>query len=362
MFKKVEIIAEAGVNHNGSLKMAFELVDVAAEAKADYVKFQTFKSEKVVSKFAAKAAYQKETTGEQESQLEMVKKLELSEKDHLLLQEHCNKRGIQFLSTPFDKDSLHFLNQEMKLEKIKLASGEIVNAPLLYAAANTRKPLILSTGMSTLGEIEEALSVLAFCYVNKDRKQMINSKNMRAAFSSEEGQAELKKYVTLLHCTTEYPAPFEDVNLRAMQTMSSAFGLAVGYSDHTPGIHISLAAVALGACVIEKHFTLDQNLPGPDHKASLTPTELYQLVKQTREISLALGDGRKIPQASELKNIAIGRRSIVAAKTIQKNETFTDENLELKRPGTGMSPFQYWSLLGKKADKDYDEDEEIKCL
>ncbi len=360
MNTKIEIIAEAGVNHNGSLSMALDLIDLAAEAQADYVKFQTFNSAKVVSRFAAKAEYQKRMTGEQDSQLEMIQKLELSEKDHFQLQEHCQKRGIKFLSTPFDRDSLAFLDQKMRLDKFKIASGELTNAPLIYDAGLSGKALILSTGMASLSEIEKTLSLLAFCYVTQDPVPATDAKALQAAFASAEGQRALRKNVTLLHCTTEYPAPYEDVNLRAMHTMRAAFGLPVGYSDHTPGIHISLAAAAMGARLIEKHFTLDQNLPGPDHKASLTPHELCELVKNVRQITLALGEGLKVPQPSEIKNIDIARRSIVAADTIRKDDVFTIHNLELKRPGTGLSPFRYWSLLGKRAHKDYQADEEIR--
>ena len=359
MTSKLIIIAEAGVNHNGSLSKALELIDLAAEAKADYVKFQTFKSEKVASRFAVKAEYQKKTTGEADTQLDMIRKLELSQDDHFVLQKHCAKRGIKFLSTPFDRDSLQFL-LSMNVEKLKIASGELTNAPLLYQAGKTGKPLILSTGMATLAEIETALGVLAFAYVGHEKN--IDEKSFRKAYASQDGQRALKEKVTLLHCTTEYPAPFEDVNLRAMRTMSQAFDLPVGYSDHTPGIHVSLAAVALGACIIEKHFTLDKNLPGPDHKASLSPEELIQLVKQCREVESSLGDGCKVPKPSEIKNIEIARRSIVAAESIKKDGVFTSDNLEFKRPGTGLSPFLYWSLLGKKAHKDYVADEEIRNM
>ena len=261
------------------------------------------------------------------------------------------------MSTPFDLGSLDFLVGTLHVDTIKVASGELTNAPFLYAVGRTQRPIILSTGMATLGEVERALSLLALAYVNPT--QEVHERSMTQAFVSPKGQAALKEKVSLLHCTTEYPAPFEEVNLRAMQTLSAAFGLTVGYSDHTPGIAVSLAAAALGACLIEKHFTLDKTLPGPDHQASMSPDELRGLVKGVREIELALGNGVKIPQRSEIKNIDIARRSIVAAERIQKEDVFTSHNLDFKRPGTGLSPFRYWELIGTKAKQDFQEDEVI---
>jgi N-acetylneuraminate synthase len=319
--KKVIIIAEAGVNHNGSLDMALQLINVAADAGADAVKFQTFKADKVVSRFAPKAEYQTRNTGVVDSQLEMVKKLELNEEQHMVLVEHCRKRGIEFMSTPFDLDSVNFLANVIKVSRLKIPSGEITNGLILLKFAQTGKPLILSTGMSTLDEVELALGVLAFGFINSGEKPSMGA--FKEAYSSNEGQAFLKEKVSLLHCTTEYPAPFDEVNLKAMDTLRDKFSLPAGYSDHTIGIAVPIAAVARGAVIIEKHFTLDRNLPGPDHKASLEPEELQQMVSSIRQIELALGTGIKQPTASELKNMAVARKSLVAAKDIKLGEAFT---------------------------------------
>ncbi|OGW33617.1 MAG: N-acetylneuraminate synthase [Nitrospirae bacterium GWC2_56_14] len=354
----IYIIAEAGVNHNGSLETAKKLIDAAADAGADAVKFQTFKADELVSSTAPKADYQKAATGSTESQLDMLKKLELDESAHRVLADHCRKRDIQFLSTPFDEDSVDLLTTRIKVSMLKLSSGEITNGPLLLHAARTGLPVILSTGMSTLADIKAALGVLAFGYTVKKDKP--SQKAFKAAFSSARGQRSLKERVTLLHCTTEYPAPFAEVNLRAMDTMREAFCLPVGLSDHTPGIAISIAAAALGAEMIEKHFTLDRTLPGPDHKASLVPDELRQLVQSVREVEAALGSARKAPTKSEQKNVRIARRSLVALKDVARGEIFTRENLGSKRPGAGDSPFGYWQLLGKKSAKNYRKDEMIK--
>lgn len=352
------IIAEAGVNHNGSMDMARGLIDAAAEAGADVVKFQTFKSEKVISRSALKADYQKRTTNENESQLEMVKKLELDEDAHQLLIDHCREREIEFLSTPFDLESIDLLAGRFNLARLKIPSGEITNGPYLLHIARTGKPVILSTGMSTLGEVETALGVLAFGYLFKNGRPSLWK--FQAAYCSAKGQAVLAKKATLLHCTTEYPAPFAEVNLKAMATLKTAFGLPVGFSDHTPGIAIPIAAVALGATVIEKHFTLDRNLPGPDHKASLEPAELKAMVAAIRQVEAALGDGRKVPSLSEWKNRDIARKSIVAVCPIKKGAVFTEDNITVKRPGFGVAPMHYWDFLGKRADKDYFEDELIR--
>jgi len=355
--KSVHIIGEAGVNHNGSIDMAKQLIDVAAKAGADAVKFQTFKAEQVISKHAPKAGYQKKTTAETESQLEMVKKLELDEDAHRILIEHCQSRDIEFLSTPFDFESIDLLAHKLNLPRLKIPSGEITNGPYLLHIARTGKPVILSTGMSTLGEIETALGVLAFGYLSKNDRSSLE--NFHNAYCSEAGRKFIEEKVILLHCTTEYPAPFAEVNLRAMNTMRAAFGLPVGLSDHTPGIAVPIAAVALGATVIEKHFTLDKNLPGPDHKASLEPDELKSMVEAIRQAETALGNGLKMPMPSELKNRDIARKSLVAAKPISNGEVFSQKNLVMKRPGTGISPMYYWDLLEKKSDKDYSEDELI---
>lgn len=354
---KTYIIAEAGVNHNGSLDMAKQLVDVAVEAGAGAVKFQTFKAGNIVSKNAPKAEYQTKTTGDMETQLQMIKRLELDEAAHKVLLEHCRRRGIQFLSTPFDLESVDLLAGTLNLPRLKIPSGEITNAPLLLKAAQTGKPVILSTGMSTLGEVEMALAVLAFGYTCSGQDPSIAA--FKEAYFSETGRQALKEKVVLLHCTTEYPAPFGDVNLRAMDTLGTAFGLPVGLSDHTPGIAIPVAAAARGAVVIEKHFTLDRNLPGPDHKASLEPGELKAMVRSIRQVEQALGVSCKIPVGSEIKNMPVTRKSLVAAKDIQPGELFTEENLAVKRPGTGISPVYYWEWLGKVATKSYRQDEVV---
>ncbi len=352
------IIAEAGVNHNGDLILAKQLIDAAAEAVADAVKFQTFRAEQLLSRNAPKAEYQTRTTDKAESQFEMIKKLELAEDDHEALIKHAQRRGIEFLSTPFDEPSLQLLTQRFGMQTIKIPSGEITNAPFLAAIARAAPRVILSTGMSTLAEVEAALGVLAFGFTGS-ATTVPKSGDFEQAFASQAGQQALRDRVTLLHCTTEYPAPFGEVNLRAMDSMVSAFGLPVGYSDHTPGIHISLAAVARGARVIEKHFTLDRNLPGPDHKASIQPDELRELVRQTREIELALGDGVKRPTTAEWKNRSIARKSLVAVCPIRAGERFTEENLACKRPGTGVSPFLYWQTLGQLASRKYAADESL---
>ena len=352
------IIAEAGVNHNGDIDLARQLIDVAADAGADAVKFQTFVAENVVSRHAPKAEYQTRTTGQAESQLEMIRKLELSEADHEALIAHAQARGIVFLSTPFDVPSLQLLTQRFGLQTIKIPSGEITNAPFLVAIARAARRVIVSTGMSTLEEVESALGVLAFGFT-APATAIPQRGDFEQAFASEAGQQALRDRVTLLHCTTEYPAPFGEVNLLAMDTIATAFGLPVGYSDHTTGIHVSLAAVARGAQVIEKHFTLARDLPGPDHKASLEPDELRELVRQIREIEAALGDGIKRPTASEWKNRDVARRSLVAAKAIQAGEMFTVDNLACKRPGTGVSAAQWYEVIGKTATRKFDPDDLI---
>lgn len=331
---KTFIIAEAGVNHNGSLDMALQLVDVAVTAGADAVKFQTFKAEKIIAVSAPKAGYQKETTGADESQLEMVKKLELDETAHMRLHKHCRHKGLQFLSAPFDLESIDLLSR-LGVEIFKIPSGEITNLPYLRKLGVLRKRLILSTGMANMGEIEAALDVL-----------------------TEYGTP--LENITVLHCNTEYPTPFEDVNLRAMLTIANAFpGISVGYSDHTNGIEVPIAAVAMGATVIEKHFTLDRNLTGPDHKASLVPDELKAMVRAIRNIEKALGDGIKRPSPSEVKNMIIARKSLVAAQPIKTGELLSADNITAKRPGTGISPMHWDEVLGQAAQKDYKKDDLI---
>ena len=327
----VFIIAEAGVNHNGSMDLAYKLVDAAKDAGADCIKFQTFKAEKLVAKSAKKAEYQKATTGDS-SQQDMLKKLELTYEEFIQLKEYCEKKGICFLSTPFDFDSIAFLDS-LDMPFWKIPSGEITNLPYLLALAKTHKPVIMSTGMCEMKEIEEAISVL-----------------------KEHGTPEIK----ILHCNTEYPTPFEDVNLKAMQSLRETFGLEVGYSDHTKGIEVPVAAVALGAAVIEKHFTLDRTMEGPDHKASLEPQELAEMVKSIRNIEAALGSGIKEPSPSEKKNIAVARKSIVAAGPIKKGELFSEDNITVKRPGSGISPMKWFDVIGKTAKRDFEEDELIE--
>ncbi|EMO15055.1 N-acetylneuraminate synthase [Leptospira santarosai str. CBC523] len=331
---KTLIIAEAGVNHNGDLELARKLIDVAANAGADIVKFQTFEAERLVTKSAKKADYQNSATGNAaESQYEMLKKLELSKENHEKLIQYCKQTGIEFLSTAFDLQSLAFLEQ-LNLSRYKIPSGEITNLPYLQKIGSSGKPIILSTGMSTLGEIESALLVL-------------------------ETTGAKRNEITVLHCNTEYPTSYSDVNLSAMKSIADAFKIKVGYSDHTSGIEVSVAAVALGASVIEKHFTLDRSLPGPDHKASLEPNELKTMVRSIRNIELSLGDGIKKPSNSELKNISIARKSIVAAFSIKAGEIFTRENLTAKRPGDGISPMRLDEVIGLKAKRDFFEDELI---
>lgn len=352
------IIAEAGVNHNGSFDMARKLIDVAAEAGADAVKFQTFNAKNLVSKSAPKADYQVSTTGAEESQFDMIRKLELDESVHRQLILYCQQKGIQFLSTPFDFESVDLLAMTFDLPCLKVPSGEITNGPLLLYVAQAGKPVILSTGMSTLDEVKQALGVLAYGFVSDGQKP--SREAFQKAFLSAEGQVALRDKVRLLHCTTEYPAPFVDVNLRAMNTLSEVFKLPVGFSDHTSGIAIAIAAAARGAVIIEKHFTLDRNLPGPDHKASLEPEGLGSMVRSIREVEVALGDGVKQPTASELKNLSVVRKSLVAKSGVKAGEVFTAENLDAKRPGGGVSPMEYWDLLGRKAMRDYHQDEKVK--
>ena len=353
----VYIIAEAGVNHNGDVELAKQLIDVAAQAGADAIKFQTFKAESIISKYAPKAEYQKNTTSEAESQLEMVKKLELDEDAHRILIARCRLKKIEFLSTPFDSGSIELLSKTLDLTRLKIPSGEITNGPYLLAIAQTKKPVIMSTGMSNLDEVETALGVLAFGYSSDNEKPSLEK--FRVAYCSSAGRKALKEKVTLLHCTTEYPASFEEVNLRAMATMRKVFGLPVGLSDHTPGIAVPIAAAALGAAIIEKHFTLDKKLPGPDHKASLEPDELKGMIAAIRQIEAALGNGQKIAMPAELKNRDVVRKSLVAARQIRKGEVFTAENLMMKRPGNGISPMKYWEIIGGKASKNYNMDEVV---
>lgn len=324
--KKVFIIAEAGVNHNGSIELAKQLVDKAVFAGVDCVKFQTFKAENLVNKEAKKADYQVNNTGNNDSQLNMLKKLELSFEDFVELKKYCDDKGIMFLSTPFDHESIEFL-ASLNMPIFKIPSGEITNLPYLRKINSYKKEVILSTGMATIDEIQEALNILKDCKVK------------------------------LLHCTTEYPCPYESVNMCAMLTLKEKFNLPVGYSDHTQGIEVPIMAVSMGATVIEKHFTLDKNMEGPDHKASLEPQELKAMVDSIRNIEKAFGDGEKEPQEAEKKNIAIARKSIVAKCDIKKGEILSEENLTVKRPGNGISPMKWDEIIGTVAYKDYIEGE-----
>ena len=330
---QVLIIAEAGVNHNGSLETAKQLVDVASEAGADMVKFQTFSAVRLVTISANKAEYQNQTTDASESQHAMIRKLELSREMHEDIIAYCKQCNIEFFSTGFDTQSIDML-VDLGLEQFKIPSGEITNLPYLRHIGKFGKPVILSTGMAILGEIEAALEVL-------------------------ETSGTQRKNITILHCNTEYPTPLEDVNLRAMLAIRDAFGVAVGYSDHTLGIEVSIAAVAMGATVIEKHFTLDRNLPGPDHQASLEPAELKAMVTAIRNIEVALGDGIKRLTPSEARNKPVARKSLVASRAIKAGQVFTAENLTTKRPGTGISPMRWDEFIGQAAQKDYQEDELI---
>ena len=328
------VIAEAGVNHGGDMQLAFKLIEAAARSGADIVKFQTFQANALVTKKAAKADYQKVTTGEAESQRDMLKKLELTIDQHYQLIACCEANGIEFLSTAFDDRSIDLLSS-LNLNRWKIPSGEITNLPYLRKIGSLKNNLILSTGMANLGEIEAALNVLLKASTPRSK-------------------------ICILHCTTEYPAPIDEVNLRALNTLSQAFGVNVGYSDHTEGISVPIAAVAMGAEVIEKHLTLDRTMEGPDHKASLEPTQFGEMVQGIRDIERALGDGIKSPTASELVNISIVRKSLVASKSIRCGEYFTADNITVKRPGTGISPMEWDSWIGRKATRNFSEDDLIQ--
>jgi N,N'-diacetyllegionaminate synthase len=327
------VIAEAGVNHNGDLGMAKRLIDVASDAGADLVKFQTFSADRIVTRAATKAAYQVRTTGESESQYVMLRRLELSPAAHRELIAHSASRAIGFLSTGFDVESVDFL-ASLGQELFKVPSGEITNLPYLRHIGRLRKRVILSTGMASLSDVEAALGAL-------------------------EAAGTRREQITVLHCTSEYPTPMNEVNLHAMRSLQEAFGIQVGYSDHTAGIEVAIAAVAMGASVIEKHFTLDRSLPGPDHQASLEPRELTAMVSAIRNVELALGDGIKRPTPSEARNRSVARKSIVARRAIAAGETFSDENLTTKRPGTGISPMRWDEVVGRRAERDFSADELI---
>ena len=353
----VYVIAEAGVNHNGSLELALELVDAAAAAGADAVKFQTFRAKDLATSAAPKAAYQAKRTGARESQLQMLRKLELGARAHRSLIARCRRRGVDFISSPFDAASLRLLTHTLRLPVLKIPSGEITNGPLLLQAARSGRRIILSTGMSVLAEIEAALGVLAFGLLGSARSPS------RAAFAeayrSAAGQRRLRDKVVILHCVTDYPTRFADVNLRAMDTLHAAFGLPVGLSDHSLGMAVPIAAAARGARVIEKHLTLDRALPGPDHRASLEPAEFSAMVAGVRQVEAALGDGLKRPSASELRNSSVARKAIVAARPIAKGERFSLRNLTAKRVGAGNSPMLMWDFMGRLAPRGFRKDEPI---
>lgn len=326
------VIAEAGVNHNGDIELAKQLVDEAYAAGADYIKFQTFKADNLVTAKARKAEYQERQTGSDESQYSMLKRLELSCQDFILLNEYCRVKGISFLSTPFDNESIEFLDK-LGMDVWKIPSGEITNYPYLVKIAETHKPIIMSTGMCTMDDVNSAIQVL-----------------------KSHGCGP----ITLLHCTTEYPAPYSEVNLKVMETLRSTFNLPVGYSDHTQGIVIPIAAVAMGAVVLEKHFTLDRTMEGPDHKASLEPAELKAMIEAIRCVEVSLGDGVKTPTASERRNMVIARKSIVALRPIKQGEQFTTDNISTKRPGSGITPMRWNEVIGQFAKRSFEEDELIE--
>ena len=332
--QKTIVIAEAGVNHNGSIEIAKKLIDVAVEAGVDYVKFQTFKAENLVSKNAKKASYQKENTNNStDNQYEMLKKLELSDDNHRELIDYCKEKKIRFLSTAFDLDSISFLKG--KIDFFKIPSGEITNLLYLEKVAKLGIPIVMSTGMANMAEVRDALSILTENGIDK-------------------------KDITVLHCNTEYPSPMEDVNLKAMLSIREELDVKIGYSDHTPGIEVPIAAVALGAKIIEKHFTLNKEMEGPDHKASLAPDELIAMVKAIRNIEIALGDGIKKVSPSEAKNIAIARKSIIALKDISKGDVLSEDNIGIKRPGNGISPMKWYQVIGTKAIMDFKKDDLIR--
>lgn len=359
MRNRTLIIAEAGVNHNGDRERAIRLVQAAASAGADVVKFQSFKADRLASSRAPKANYQKATTDVSQSQLEMLRALELSEEIQTELAKVSARVGVEFMSTPFDAESADLLALRIGVSRIKISSGDLTNSPLLLHIARFGKPIILSTGMSNLQEIEAALAVIAFGLTRAKHEQPTPDA-LATILRDQEAKLALRQKVALLHCTTAYPAPPASINLRAMRTLRDVFELSVGFSDHSQGIHFASAAVALGAEVIEKHFTLDRSLPGPDHRASIEPDELARMIRDIREIESGLGDGRKLPTGEELENRVAARRSLVAATEIRKGEAFSEENIAVKRAGGGISPLEYWAYLGRLAKRDYQPGELIE--
>jgi len=358
------IIAEAGVNHNGDLDKALQLVDAAVAAGADAVKFQTFKSENLVTETAGKAEYQKKLTDSNESQIDMLKKLELSHDNHFKVHEYCQKQNIEFMSTAFDLESLDFLLQHMELSRLKLPSGEITNHPLILAHAKSGLDIIVSTGMATIGEIEQALAVIAGGYLEGlaqlQNAEEVEHSNWQKAYVNPEAQALLKQKTTVLHCVSEYPAPADALNLQAITSLKQTFGLNAGYSDHSLGIWAPISAVTLGATVIEKHFTLDKTLPGPDHQASLDPAELKAMVEGIRHVERALGNGIKRPVPAEIVNREPIRKSLVCVAPLKQGEVITEAHISVKRPETGTSPTRYWEVLGKPASRNYSAGEPLQ--
>lgn len=354
---KTFIIAEAGVNHNGSIDLAYQLIDAATESGADAIKFQTFKAENLVTRSAKQATYQTKNIGEETSQYDMLKNLELPYEDFRKLKTYCEEKGITFLSTPFDMESVDFLLGELKLTKIKVPSGEITNAPYLYKIALYGVDIILSTGMATKNDIHVALAFLAYGYSGKEE---ITLEKVNEFYKTNQAKLLLEDKVVILHCTSEYPVPFHDVNLNAMDDIKETFQLDIGFSDHTVGIVAPIAAVAKGAKAVEKHFTLDKTLPGPDHKASLEPNELKDMIDSIRIVEQVLGKKEKAPVESELKNMQVARKSLVTSKPIKIGDIFSEENLTIKRPGTGVDPKYYWDYIGSRSTMNYGEDEVVK--
>ncbi len=348
---KTQIIAEAGVNHNGDIRLAHELVEIAADAKADAIKFQTFNTQQLVTPHAEKAHYQKQQTADNESQFEMLKKLELTTNEYQQLFSFCQQQHIEFISTPFDLDSADFLLNNLKVKTVKVASGDITYGPLLLTLARSGCQIILSSGMSSLGEIEQALALIAFGMQHPNSHP--NKECLQTVLSDDKSWDLLRENVQLLHCTSAYPAPIASVNLAVMDTLRQAFGLATGFSDHTVGIAIPTAAAARGADIIEKHFTINKNMPGPDHKASLDAYELKQMVTAIKDVNLAMGQAYKRPTCAEIDNKHCGRRSLVINTNIATGDTITAKHIHCLRPGHGISPMDYWQQLGKKADKPY---------
>lgn len=359
MHRKTLIIAEAGVNHNGDRARAIALVEAAAKAGADVVKFQSFRADKLATAGAAKASYQRATTGKAQSQLDMLRALELSAEDEEQIAAACAAFNITYMSTPFDADSATHLVRRIGVSALKVGSGDLTNAPLLLHLARFRLPIILSTGMGTLAEVEQALGVIAFGCL-RDAAARPTPAEFADLLLDRATWTELHAQVTLLHCTTEYPADPQSINLRAMATLRDAFGLPVGFSDHSRGIHIAAAAVALGATVIEKHLTLDRNLPGPDHRASIEPDEMAAMIASIRDVEAALGDGRKVPAPEEIPNRAVARRSLVALRAVRAGDRFTEDNLGVKRPGNGVPPIEYWGWLGTVARRDFAANEALE--